>query len=865
MKNITLKDYQGDALRAVVSNLRKAAKRWHEDGDRHAFSLTAATGAGKTVIAAAVFETLFYGNADLDVPGDPGAVILWFSDDPSLNEQTRARLMQVSDKISAYDMKVIKGGKGGRHSNIEKFDPRSIYFINRDKLKDDGLLSRGHDFAAEEAEKGQPLIDGVSYTFWDTLRNTIEDPDLTLYLVLDEAHRGIRRRTKANQEEKETIVRRLINGHGSVPALPIVWGISATVAHFDEAMKDAEGFSTMPNVVVDSTLVQGSGLLKDVIALDIPAEVGAFDTVLVRRATEKIMASSREWAAYAEEPNAPLVKPLLVLQVPNKPDPGEIGQALDLIYRTWTDLEPGSVAHVFGEHTDQTFGAHTVPYVSPERVQDETWIRVLIAKDAISTGWDCPRAEVLLSFRPAVDHQHITQLMGRLVRTPLARRIPGNDRLNAVTAILPFFDEATVTAVADALMNGGDGKPMPGRRVLINPRDMLPRADLPEALWEKFESLPSESVPRFDVRPVPRLTRLAHELAADGIVPDAGKKAHAELHKVLNAARQRYPEELAEAVTDVHTVEGKTLLIQVGEKKKSFEEFEAEADAAVIEDAYQRARRAFSPDVARSYAEHLASDSDEEAEDDALLDAHAQIAAMGLVPQIRDYLESEAEKIADSWLDEHRVSIRSLGDDREETYRTLRETSRHPHPADLARPKNHLVKTAERLPDGTEKPLLAREGHVLADPEGNYPFEPGSDWETQVLDKEAKRPGYLGWYRNPGARRPDSLGIGYEMDGQTKIVRPDFMFFQEMGDGAIAVSIVDPHGDQYGDALPKVKGLAQYAEEHGHHYLRIESLAEVNGKMRVLDLKSAATRKVVQETPDGSGVKTLYADHGGNY
>lgn len=861
MKNITLKDYQDDALGAVVSNLRKAAKRWHEDGDRHAFSLTAATGAGKTVIAAAVFETLFYGNADLDVPGDPGAVILWFSDDPSLNEQTRARLMQVSDKISGYDMRVIKGGA----FNLEKLRPRTIYFINRDKLKEDGLLSRGHDFEAEEAMKGKPLIDGVDYTFWDTLRNTIQDPDLTLYLVLDEAHRGIRRRTKANQEEKETIVRRLINGHGSVPALPIVWGISATVAHFDEAMKNAEGFSTMPNVVVDSSLVQDSGLLKDVIALDIPAEVGAFDTVLVRRATEKIMESSRQWAAYAEEHDAPLVKPLMVLQVPNKPDHGQIGQALDLIYRTWTDLEPGSVAHVFGEHTDQTFGAHTVPYVSPERVQDETWIRVLIAKDAISTGWDCPRAEVLLSFRPAVDHQHITQLMGRLVRTPLARRIPGNDRLNAVTAILPFFDEATVTAVADALMNGGDGKPMPGRRVLINPRDMLPRADLPEALWEKFESLPSESVPRLDVRPVPRLTRLAHELAADGIVTDAGKKAHAELHKVLNAARQRYPEELAEAVTDVHTVEGKTLLIQVGEKKKSFEEFEAEADAAVIEDAYQRARRAFSPDVARSYAEHLASDSDEEAEDDALLDAHAQIAAMGLVPQIRDYLESEAEKIADSWLDEHRVSIRSLGDDREETYRSLRETSRHPHPADLARPKNHLVKTAERLPDGTEKPLLAREGHVLADPEGRYPFEPGSDWETQVLDMEAKRPGYLGWYRNPGARRPDSLGIGYEMDGQTKIVRPDFMFFQERGDGAIAVSIVDPHGDQYGDALPKVKGLAQYAEEHGHHYLRIESLAEVNGKMRVLDLKSGETRKAVLETPDGSGVKALYADYGGNY
>lgn len=861
MKHITLKDYQTDALRKVVENLRKAAKRWHEDGDRHAFSLTAATGAGKTVIAAAVFETLFYGDADLDVPADPGAVILWFSDDPSLNEQTRARLMQVSDKISGYDMRVVKGGS----FNIEKLQPRTIYFVNRDKLKDDGLLSRGHDFEAEAAVKGQPMIDGVDYTFWDTLTNTIEDPDLTLYMVMDEAHRGMKRQTKAKQDEKDTIVRRLINGHGSVPAMPIVWGISATVAHFDEAMKNAEGFSTMPNVVVDSALVQESGLLKDVIALDIPAEVGAFDTVLVRRATEKIEESSRAWATYAEEQEAPLVKPLMVLQVPNTPDPNEIAKALNAIYQTWPDLEAGSVAHVFGEHTDQTFGSHVVPYVAPERVQDESWIRVLVAKDAISTGWDCPRAEVLLSFRPAEDHTHITQLMGRLVRTPLARRIPGNDRLNAVTAILPFFNEATVTAVADALMNGGGGEPIPGRRVLVNPKDMLPREGLPETLWEKFESLPSETVPRDDVRPVPRLTRLAHELAADGLVPDAGKKAHTELHKVLNAARQRYADEVAEAVTDVHTVEGKTLVVQVGEKRKTFEEFEAEADAAVIEDAYQRARRAFSQDVSRTYAEHLAQDSDEDNEDDALLDAHAQIAGMGMVPEIREYLESEAEKIADAWLDEHRVAIRSLGDDREETYRVLRETSRHPHPADLMRPRNHLVKTAERLADGMEKPLPTREGHVLCNAEGRYPFVPGSDWETQVLDKEATRPGYLGWYRNPPARRPDSLGVSYEMDGTTKIVRPDFLFFNEMGDGSITVSIVDPHGDQYGDALPKIKGLAQYAEEHGSDFLRIESLAEFNGKMRVLDLKSTAVRKAVSETKDGSGVGDLYANHGGNY
>ncbi len=111
-------------------------------------------------------------------------------------------------------------------------------------------------------------------------------------------------------------------------------------------------------------------------------------------------------------------------------------------------------------------------------MQDSTRVRVLIAKDAISTGWDCPRAEVMVSFRPAKDRTHITQLLGRMVRTPLARRIPGNERLNAVDCLLPFFDTKTVTAVADALMHGtsddGNDDTPPVRRVLVNPIEVDP-------------------------------------------------------------------------------------------------------------------------------------------------------------------------------------------------------------------------------------------------------------------------------------------------------------------------------------------------------------------------------------------------------
>ena len=536
-------------------------------------------------------------------------MVIWFSDDPALNEQTRFRLREASDRLEFTDLVVVQN-----IFNREKFEAGKVYFLNTQKLGKKSLLVRGYDSEEDTGRNGETFPemrpDLRSYTIWDTIQNTIEDASLTLFLVLDEAHRGMGNATKAAQNDKSTIVKRLINGSGSVPAIPVVWGISATVERFNVAMAEAVGRATLPNVVVDSAKVQESGLLKDTIILDISDEVGQFDTVLVRRATDKIKESSASWAEYVEQQDdADIVKPLMVLQVPNTPDHDEIGRALDTIFLRWPELIRDAIAHVFGDHITQTFGGYSVPYISPERVQDSDWVRVLIAKDAISTGWDCPRAEVMVSFRPARDRTHITQLMGRMVRTPLARRIPGNDRLNSVDCLLPFFDAKSVEAVADALMSGGGDvgdSVLPGRRVLINPQEMTPNPSLPEAVWEKFLSLPSQSLPQRGAKPVKRLTALAQELAADGLLLDAGKKAHSEMHKVLDAAQTRYAEEIATARNAVLTVEGKSLTADLKDKEKSFDDFWEDADYAVIEDAYRRASRILSPDVSRTYAEYLA-------------------------------------------------------------------------------------------------------------------------------------------------------------------------------------------------------------------------------------------------------------------
>jgi hypothetical protein len=849
----TLKDYQEEAVREVLVNLKKASRRWREDGDKHAFSLTATTGAGKTVMAAAVFEALFHGDDNYDIEPDPGAVVIWFSDDPSLNEQSRFRLLEASDRLSISDLVVVQST-----FQREVLEPGKVYFLNTQKLSKSSLLVRGHDPDDEGIEKdGQIRLmpDSRSFTIWDTIQNTIDDPALTLYLVLDEAHRGMRAATGAG--EKTTIVKRLINGSGPVPGIPVVWGISATVERFNAAMTDMTGRATLPNVVVDSAKVQASGLLKDTIILDVPKEAGQFDTVLVRRGTDKLKEISSAWEAYGQQQDdAGTVLPLMVLQVPNAPDHNDIGRALDTIFTQWPDLPEDAVAHVFGEHSTQNFGRHTVPYISPERVQESTWVRILIAKDAISTGWDCPRAEVMVSFRPARDKTHITQLLGRMVRTPLARRIPGNERLNSVDCLLPFFDEASVKDVAKALMSGGDGgDDLPGRRVLINPVELKPNPSIPEPVWDKLLSLPSQSLPKRHARPVKRLTSLAHELAVDDLLEDAGKAAHSEMHKVLDGARARYKAEIETARKSVLTVEGKSLKADLEGGGMSFDDFLEEADYAVIEDAYRRAGRAISPDLATSYSDYLArNEGDTDDMEAALIDAHVTIGALGLVPGIRETLEAEAEKLANQWLTRFRVDIKNLSDERQDVYRQIREMSANPMDVDLARPTSWMQPTTIREANGSETPLPSFERHMLCDEHGMFP-EDFNSWEGEVVKSELARAGAVAWYRNPSRASQDSLGIIYEDGGEPRIVRPDFVFFVQQDDGTVAADIVDPHGIQFGDAMPKLKGLAQYAERFGDQYRRIEAVAKIGDKFRVLDLKEAATRASVSTA---TTIKALY-------
>ena len=247
--------------------------------------------------------------------------------------------------------------------------------------------------------------------------------------------------------------------------------------------------------------------------------------------------------------------------------------------------------------------------------------------------------------------------------------------------------------------------------------------------------------------------------------------------------------------------------------------------------------------------------SEDEDPEEALIDAHTVIAAIGLVPAITSDLETAAEKLSNKWLDEHRVAIKSLSDEQQEIFRQIREMSKEPMDIDLARPNMWLQPTIAREANGKEVDLPRFQQHMLCGEDGLFPIELGSSWEGVVLKTELDRKETVAWYRNPSRASQDSLGVTYEDGGEVKIVRPDFIFFALLPDGTIAADIIDPHGTQFGDALPKLRGLARYAEANSGVYRRIEAVAKVGDTYRVLDLIEAVTRAAIS---DATSATELY-------
>ncbi len=273
---------------------------------------------------------------------------------------------------------------------------------------------------------------------------------------------------------------------------------------------------------------------------------------------------------------------------------------------------------------------------------------------SLSTGWDCPRAEVMMSFRRAHDHTYIAQLLGRMVRTPLARRIPSNADLNRVHLYLPHYDKTTVEKVIEDLKNIEDVPPSETgtSRELIT----LYRREGMEELFKAMSNLITYRVGATRSQSaLRRLIGIARGLTHDEINVDAQEQVTQSVIQILNEEvdRLRANGQLAERSKQILGIELNT--ISVDHSTGSAEnqgEYTIDASAADVQREFDQVGRLLGNGLHMDYWKaHASRDGDE---------VKVEIVVAGTDHVSRERLERFASEEVDRLYDQHKRDFASL-------------------------------------------------------------------------------------------------------------------------------------------------------------------------------------------------------------
>ena len=433
---VELFPFQKIALNKLRMYAAIALGNYHSTHAPQIISYTAPTGAGKTIIMASLIESILFG--DEQFPDQNDAIFVWLSDSPQLNEQSKQKIDLKADKIRLDQCVTIEDDSFDR----EVLEDGHIYFLNTQKLGKSSNLTKHSD--------------ARQYTIWETLANTVRDKSDRLYFIIDEAHRG----AKSDRElaSATTIMQKFIFGSPAdrLPPMPVVIGMTATSARFNRLAQGTQ--STTHYVRTEPEEVRASGLLKDRIVITYPETKGN-DMAVLQAAADEWKNKWQHWEQYCSEQHYAQVYPIFVVQVENgsanRLSNTDLDDCLHSIEeRIGYRFTEGQVVHAFGDTNAMiTVNGLNVPYAEPSRINDDKRIRLVFFKETLSTGWDCPRAETMMSFRRANDHTYVAQLLGRMVRTPTQQHINVDDTLNDVHLYLPQFNASTVYDVVEALQS----------------------------------------------------------------------------------------------------------------------------------------------------------------------------------------------------------------------------------------------------------------------------------------------------------------------------------------------------------------------------------------------------------------------------
>jgi len=352
-----LKDYQEIAKINLTQKVEKAIK----SPDNEVVIFQAPTGSGKTVMVSEVLKELVK-NAKDSVKYS----FVWISV-RMLHEQSKEKLEKYYE-----DDRLIKCSY---FEDLEdkKISENEILFINWHSINKKDI-----NIYVKENEQDNNLNAIITNT---------KDEGRKIVMIIDESHH-----TAKSDKSKELI---------ETISPKVTIEVSAT-PHLTNA-------SEIEKIRLDA--VKAEEMIKSEISvnpdfLKIKTDKASADELVIKQALSK-----REQLAEAYGKEGANINPLVLVQLPDNRE-GETGKKDD-------------IAKILGKYGITEKNGKLAIWLSEDKSDNlpniekhDNEVEVLIFKQAIALGWDCPRASILVLFRESTSFIFTIQTLGRIMRMP---------------------------------------------------------------------------------------------------------------------------------------------------------------------------------------------------------------------------------------------------------------------------------------------------------------------------------------------------------------------------------------------------------------------------------------------------------------
>lgn len=378
-----LKQYQKEAVDKLLSTTKKLLNK---DGSKVCV-LKAPTGSGKTIMVADFFQKLaeeqlqkeyaFVWISSHDLHTQSKEKLELFLED---SNYTFSFLEEVQDSLFKENEIVFVNW----HSLVRQKDGEWVNVLMRDNENDQNLPT----FIRNTKQQGREII-----------------------LVVDESHHHY----WSNKSQE------LVN---DVIAPKLTIEVSATPTIEPEASEMASGDAGY--VLVEHEAVVNEGMIKSSIIIN--KEIGQFKD-LKETADEAVIGAAieqRQRLVDLYKAENVDIRPLVLIQLPSE---AQKTSALDK-----SKLE-SIQTHLSDEYDITVENNRLAIWLSEEKENlenitfNDSDVEVLIFKQAIALGWDCPRAQILVMFREIKNPTFEIQTVGRILRMPEAKHYD-TDELN---------------------------------------------------------------------------------------------------------------------------------------------------------------------------------------------------------------------------------------------------------------------------------------------------------------------------------------------------------------------------------------------------------------------------------------------------